>query len=99
VKLPEAFRRFFWDQEFERLSWPEHEKAVTARVLAEGDLKALAWLREHTDVRSWILTHRGRGLSRRQLRYWQIMLDLPADDVDAWVADPARRVWEERAAR
>ena len=102
MKLPEFLRGLFWDQEFDRLSWPEARAAVTARVLAEGGRQAIRWLRERMDddhLRAWILDRRGRGLSARQLRYWQIVLDLPADKVDALVADPARKVWEERARR
>ena len=99
MNLPESLRRLFWDQDFDRLSWPEHRDAITARVLAEGGLDAIGWLRERVDLREWIVHRCGRGLSGPQLRYWQIVLDLPALEVDAWLADPARAVWEERARR
>jgi len=95
-------RGLFWDQAFDRLSWPDDRDAVTGRILAEGGAKAIRWLRERTDdnrLRAWIVDRRGRGLSARQLRYWQIVLDLPGAEVDAWIADPARKVWEERARR
>ena len=95
-------RGLFWDQAFDRLSWPDDRDAVTGRILAEGGSEAIRWLRERTDdnrLRAWIVDRCGRGLSARQLRYWQIVLDLPAGEVDAWVADPARKVWEERARR
>lgn len=102
MKLPAFLRGLFWDQEFDGLSWPRDRNAVTARILAEGGRETIRWLRDRMDddrLRAWILDRRGRGLSARQLRYWQIVIDLPVDEVDAWLADPARRVWEERARR
>jgi hypothetical protein len=100
--LPASLRRFFWDQDFDQLRWPEDLEAVARRLLAVGDGPALAWLRKEVgdgrlcDV---IRATRGRDLDPRQLRFWQIVLDLPARDVDAWLADPARRGWEERVSR
>jgi hypothetical protein len=98
---PESLRRFFWDQDFDRLRWPEDWQAVASRLLAAGDDASHRWLRAALGddrLREWIRTRRGRGLDGRRLRYWQIVLDLPAAEVDAWLADPARRVWEERVA-
>jgi hypothetical protein len=100
--LPSSLRRFFWDQDFDRLRWPEDLEAVARRLLATGDGPALAWLRaEVGDGRlcDLIRATRGRDLDARRLRYWQIILDLPAEEVDTWLADPARRVWEERISR
>jgi hypothetical protein len=100
--LPPSLRRFFWDQDFDRLRWPEHTEAVARRLLAAGDGPALAWLRREMGdgrLRELIRATRGRDLDARRLRYWEIVLDLPAGEVDEWLADPARRVWEERVSR
>jgi hypothetical protein len=100
--LPTSLRRFFWDQDFDRLRWPEDFEAVARRLLAAGDGPALAWLRAEAGdarLRDLIRATRGRDLDPRQLRFWQIVLDLPDREVDAWLADPARRVWEERVSR
>lgn len=100
--LPEALRRFFWDQDFDRLRWPEDMEAVARRLLYAGDGPALAWLRKEMGdgrLRDLIRATRGRDLDGPQLRFWQIVLDLPEAEVDAWLADPGRRVWEERVAR
>ncbi len=100
--LPPSLRRFFWDQDFDRLRWPEHRDPVARRLLSAGDGPALAWLRSEAGdswLRDLLWRTRGRDLDARQLRYWQIVLDLPEAEVDAWLADPARRVWEERLSR
>ena len=98
--LPEFLRGLFWDQEFANLSWPDDWSSVTARVLSEGESDAIRWIREQLGdarLRDWLRRGSGRALSARQLRYWEIVLDLPEAEVEAWLADPARRVWEERA--
>jgi hypothetical protein len=102
MMLPASLRPFFWDQDFARLRWPEDLEAVARRLLSAGDGPALAWLRKEVGdgrLRDLIRATRGRDLDPRRLRYWQIVLDLPAVEVDAWLADPARRVWEERVSR
>ena len=38
----------------------------------------------------------GAGLSARQLRFWELILELPHREVNAWLAEPARRIWEAR---
>jgi len=39
---------------------------------------------------------RGAGLTARQLRFWQIILDLPRRQVDGWLAAPGRKIWDQR---
>jgi hypothetical protein len=100
--LPASLRRFFWDQDFGALRWPADMEAVARRLLAAGDGASLTWLRAKAGdgrLRDLIRATRGRDLDARRLRYWQIVLDLPAEEVDVWLADPARRVWEERVSR
>jgi len=100
--LPPSLSRFFWDQEFDLLRWPEHREPVARRLLSAGDGPALAWLRAEVGdgwLRDLIRRTRGRDLDARRLRYWQVVLDLPDEDVVAWLADPARRLWEERVTR
>jgi hypothetical protein len=99
--LPAWLRRFFWDQDFDRLRWPDDRDAIVRRLLAAGDGQALSWLRKQVgdgQLRELIRANRGRDLDARRLRYWQIVLDLADDEVDAWLADPARRIWEERVS-
>ena len=100
--MPPSLRRFFWDQDFDRLRWPEDMEPVARRLLAAGDGPALAWLRQEVGderLRALIRATRGRDLDARRLRFWQIVLNLAGEEVDAWLADPARRVWEGRVGR
>lgn len=98
-RLPETLRPFFWDTDFEQVSWRDHRDYVVRRVLSAGTWDAIRWLRGQigdVELRQWIEQHEGRGLSSRQLRFWEVILDLPGDRVDAWLASGGRRLWEGR---
>jgi plasmid stability protein len=100
--LPDVLRPLFWDSPFDDLGWPEHRDVVIARVLQSGGTAAVAWLRSvvpDVELAGWITRRQGRGLDARQLRFWQVALDLPAADVDRWVADAREGAWERRVRR
>ncbi len=100
--LPELVRPLFWDQDFDALDWREHRDFIIRRVLVAGSWDAIVWLRSqlsNDELRAWIERHDGRSLSPQQLRFWQVILDLPAASVDAWLQSPGRRIWNERVRR
>ncbi len=86
--LPEHFRPLFWDYDFAQLAWPADRDFVIARILQEGDDRANKWLYDElgpADLANWIRERGGRGLDPPRLRFWQVILDLPQDQVDVWV--------------
>ncbi|HZU36325.1 MAG TPA: hypothetical protein VFA18_10480 [Gemmataceae bacterium] len=92
-------RPLFWDYPFRKLSWAEDRDLVTSRVLAVGDLDALRWLRRRLGddaLRQWLEHRRGAGLSRRQLRFWELILHIPRRTVNSWLADESQRIWDQR---
>ncbi|MEW6750463.1 MAG: hypothetical protein AB1505_05730 [Candidatus Latescibacterota bacterium] len=100
--LPERLRPLFWDVPFEALTWPRDRDFVVGRVLAQGTWDDIRWLRARVrdeGLSAWILTHAGRGLSPQQLRFWELLLDLPQEQVNAWLADEGRQAWERRTHR
>ncbi|MEI8374984.1 MAG: hypothetical protein WCJ35_19340 [Planctomycetota bacterium] len=97
--LPEMLRPLFWDSAFDQISWQGHRNYVVRRVLSAGTWDAICWLRARLGdaaLRQWIEQHEGRGLSSRQLRFWELVLDLPCELVDAWLGSEGRRIWEGR---
>jgi len=97
--LPEVLRSLFWDYAFADLRWPAHRDFVIGRVLQSGGTTAIAWLRNavpDSELATWIGGRNGRGLDARQLRFWQVALDLPAAHVDRWVALTRQGAWEGR---
>ncbi len=98
-RLPERLRSLFWDHDFAQLDWQRHRAFIIGRILEVGSWDAICWLRREVGddvLRDWIERSGGRLLSREQLRFWQLILDLPADVVDAWLQSPERKIWEQR---
>jgi hypothetical protein len=97
--LPAHLRPLFWDQKFSHLTWQTDRDLIVGRILSQGNWDAVQWLRQQLSTKSlreWLERRRGAGLSPRQLRFWELLLDLPHRTVNAWLADPARQVWEQR---
>jgi hypothetical protein len=98
-RLPKRLKRFFWDYDFGRMSWKADRDLVIARILAVGDWDSLRWLQRRVppeELSSWLRHRRGAGLSNRQLRFWELILKLPRAEVNQWLADPGRQIWENR---
>jgi hypothetical protein len=70
------------------------------RVLAQGADREIVWLRQEIGedaLRDWLVRNQGKALSQRQLRYWELVLDLPPGLVDEWLSSPSRKIWDTRA--
>jgi len=97
--LPEFLRSLFWDVDFNRLNWDAHREYIAGRILESGNWNAIRWLRTtwgDDALRAYLLSRKGRGLSPPQLRYWQVVLNLPSDEVDVWIARLKTGIWEKR---
>ena len=95
--VPDFLRPLFWDCDFATLDGARQCNFVIGRVLASGPLDAIRWLRRtYGDdmIRDWIIRHRGRQLSSQQVRFWEAIIGLPAEDVQQWLAEPERQLWE-----
>ncbi len=100
--LPRFLRPLFWEYEFSELSWPKDQDLVMQKILINGDWKAVRWLRSlgsNHDMRDWIVRRRGRGLDPRQLRFWEIMLELKHSTVSQWLDEMKIDPWQTRAKR
>jgi hypothetical protein len=97
--LPESLRPFFWEYRFSSLSLPDDRDLVIRRILSQGSWEAVRWLRKEigdTELREWLILHQGKGLSPRQLRYWELIYDLPSRQVNQWVQNAKNGVWIHR---
>ncbi len=75
--LPVLLRPLFWEYDFNPLTWEDDRDLIIARVLAAGSWEAITWLRAQLGDqawRAWLQHHCGRGLSPRQLRFWEVIL-------------------------
>ncbi|HEY0513183.1 MAG TPA: hypothetical protein VGH73_14845 [Thermoanaerobaculia bacterium] len=97
--LPAPVKALFWDVSSRSLRWDRDRELITGRVLASGPWNTVQWLRARAGdeaIRAWIEAHEGRGLSPRQLRFWQLILNIPARQVDRWLQSDGRKVWDRR---
>ena len=97
--LPTKLRPLFWDYPFSHLSLTQDRDLIIRRILSNGSWEAVSWLRKKIgdqELRDWLIAHRGRGLSPRQLRFWGLLDDLPARQVNRWVEAAQNGVWAKR---
>ena len=95
-------RSLFWDLDPRELRWEQDREQIIGRVLAAGSWDAVRWLREQAGdgaLREWIERHQGRGLSPRQLRFWELIFELPHRQVNEWLRSEGRQVWDRRTSR
>jgi hypothetical protein len=97
--LPQSLRAFFWDYRFDQLTWEGDRELVIRRVLTHGSWEAITWLRRKigdSELRKWMITHQGRGLSPCQLRFWSLVLSLPNRQVSTWMLTGRLEPWSQR---
>jgi len=72
-RLPELVRPLFWSYHFDELRLPDSEDLVMLHVLTNGDTEQRNWLRQrfgYHGIRRWIVSHRGKGLTVKQMLPW-----------------------------
>lgn len=97
--VPARFAGLFWDCDFAGLSLVDHSAFIIRRVLDRGDWESIQWLRKTVGdqaIAAWFLQKQGGGLDPRKLRFWELVLDLPKAEVDAWVTAARASIWGRR---
>jgi hypothetical protein len=98
-RLPATLTRLFWDYPGQALTLGRDRELVVRRVAIEGGLREIRVLRSHlTDeaIREVLLCNGVRGMSPQRIRFWQLLLDLPARRADAWVRVARAGTWARR---
>jgi uncharacterized protein DUF6922 len=99
TSVPDLLSELFWDCKLDALQVPRDLPFIIGRVLVSGTWHQIQWLRETVGddcLRQWILGREGRPLDPPQLRFWELILDLPSWQVDGWLACRSRGVWDQR---
>jgi len=97
--LSDLLPSLFWDVDFANLDWEADRDLIVGRILEAGSWPAVRWLRSFWGdqaVRAWLEAHAGARLSPRQLRYWELVLNLPPKEVEEWIARAKNSLWEKR---
>lgn len=101
AEWPAAVQSLFWEYRPGGLDWTSDRDLIIRRVLAEGNWEAITWLRKRlgpASLRRWIEARSGDILSPRQLRFWELVLDLPSDRVDEWIEARRTSIWANRTS-
>lgn len=99
VDLPETLRRYFWEFAPDRLAWPRDRETIVGKLLESGGWDAVQWLRgclSDGELSEFVVRRGGRGLSLKRLRFWGLILGLPREQVDEWVAAAGADPWLHR---
>ena len=97
--LPRSLWHYFPEHDARRLSPTGDRDTILGRLLDTGGIDAIRWLRAAVpaqELRDFIRRRRGRGLGPKNLRFWALILGLPAEEVDPWVRDAASGPWANR---
>jgi len=102
LRVPASLERYFWDYPTERLRAGFGGEAVIQRLLEAGGWDATCWLRTEVGeavIRDHLVRRRGRGVAPKRLRFWALILGLPAQAVDEWIDAQRSNPWQQRVLR
>jgi len=72
--IPEKFRKYFWDCDFNSLSMKKHAKFIIERVLNFGTLEDIQWIRKNVSSSYFReISTKSRRLDKRTRNYWNTM--------------------------
>lgn len=74
-KIPEEFKKYFWDCEFTTISYDSYPSFVAERILNYGDQNSIRWLLERInpgELKKLIQTN--RNLNNKTRNYWNLLL-------------------------
>lgn len=97
--LPKFLTPFFWEYGDQSLSWASDRELIIRRILRNGNWRAVRWLWKQMGdegLRKWIYNHQGADLSPRQLRFWEVQLELNRQQVNERIARKVDSIWEKR---
>jgi len=99
TSLPRSVAALFWDYPGRRLSLARDRELVIRRILAQGGLEHVRFVRRRVGdaaIREVLLRSRARGLSPQRIRFWQLLLDVPARVANPWVTSARAGTWARR---
>jgi hypothetical protein len=71
--LPKAFKRYFWDVDFNKLSLQKHFSFILSRIMSFGDLTALKWLLKMPSKKVLTVARTSRDLDPKTRNFWQVV--------------------------
>lgn len=74
-RIPEEFKKYFWDVAFDDLTIEKYPRFITERILNYGNMDGLKWLLSWAD-KNFIenIINLSRNLNPKTKNYWHIIL-------------------------
>ena len=98
-KLHGKLEPLFWEYDFEDIDISKDRELIIKKVLSHGSVEDLKWLRKAVgdkEIRAFLIRIKGKGIDRRRLRFYQVIFRLPTKEVNIWLNEPAKRIWDNR---
>ncbi|MBD3375391.1 hypothetical protein GF406_10175 [candidate division KSB1 bacterium] len=74
--IPQAYKKYFWDCDFDQLNMADHGLFIAERILNFGNRASVSWLLGQLDKNALSeLLESSRNLDKKTRNYWRIMLD------------------------
>lgn len=80
--LPDSFKSYFWDVNFDSLNLKENKSFILKRLLDRGDTQALTWVLQNydrEDIGELLLS--SRDISQKTANFWADFLKLDRQKV------------------
>jgi len=93
TEIPRTLAQFFQEYTFDDLDAERHAELVIERTLAYGNRDELRWLFARygrAQVADWVQRMGTRRLPRRQLPFWQLVLEI----ADSQMVPSPRGIWQ-----
>ncbi|HRE41701.1 MAG TPA: hypothetical protein PLG90_10225 [Ignavibacteria bacterium] len=74
--LPESFRKYFWDTDFNKLSWEEFPEYITKRLLMFGNDEAEKYIKSKLTSKEILdILSNSREVDKKTLNYWKFVVE------------------------
>ncbi len=74
--IPERFKKYFWDCDFENLGMQKYAFFIIERILNFGNVDSIKWLLSNTDRKMLMeVIEKSRNLNKKTRNYWRIIFD------------------------
>jgi hypothetical protein len=74
-KLPEQYKKYFWDCDFNEINMEKYQFFITERLLNYGNEQTLKWLLARINkIDLENVVKKSRNLDKKTRNYWTILL-------------------------
>ena len=85
TKIPQEWHQYFWEVDPEKIDLDQNAYYVIGRLLENGNFDAVRKIRQYYGderLKEFLLSTYARALSRRIMRFWQVVLNLSAEECE-----------------